>query len=889
MKLNITVIFCFLFALFGLQAQTNLTIDLSQRGIHVSPTHYGIFFEDINHAADGGLYAELIKNRSFEDATTIDPWFATTTNNASETLTLDKTNPLNNFQTNSLKMNVTNASANARAGVCNPGYWGINVVEGQQYKLTFFAKANTGFTGSITASLENSSNLMYAETVVPGLTDQWQKFTCILNARGSYPNAQLVLSVNSIGTIWFDVVSLFPPTYKDRPNGLRPDLAKMLADLHPKFMRFPGGCFVEGDYLANRFQWKNTIGNIENRPGHYNLWGYRTTDGMGYHEFLQLAEDIGAEPLYVFNIGVAHNDFVIYNQINSYIQDALDAIEYANGDVTTTYGAMRAANGHPLPFNLKYVEVGNENSGNDHYADRFYQFYNALKAKYPTLKFVADGDGTSVDFPTFKVSGSTDFLDEHYYQSPQWFMSQAFKYESYSRTGPKVYVGEYAVTSGSGYGNLSAALGEAAYMTGMENNSDIVPMNSYAPLLVNVNDRKWNPDLINFNSSSVYGTPSYYVQSLFANNLGDVIIPVKDSLVSTGTTTVSGSIGLGTWATAADYSNVQVINGKGNVLFSDQFVTGNNWTPGTGTWSVSNGIYTQSSTLTDCRSIAAVISDSVYTYSLKARKTSGNEGFLIIFGYKDSNNFYWWNIGGWGNTQHAIEQCVGGSKSILTSVPGSVSSNQWYDIKIVFSKDRTLFYLDNVLIHTLRNGSKFLFSSASLDTAGMNLFLKVVNTSSNPLNSIINLQNLNTNVINGTVTELTSSNISDENSITNPVNVVPVTSSIYSDKSLLNFTFKANSINVFKLKVDIKSAINQLSASSNNFNIYPTFTHNNVIIKNTSEKKYQVNVLDLNGHQLISTEVTDVLKLDLSNLNTGVYLIRVTSSEKVFVTKVVKY
>ena len=655
-------------------------------------------------------------------------------------------------------------------------------------------------------------------------------------------------------------------------------------------MRFPGGCFVEGDFLANRFQWKKTIGPIETRPGHNNLWGYRTSDGMGYHEFLQLAEDIGAEPLYVFNIGVAHNDFVIYNQINSYIQDALDAIEYANGAVTTTYGAMRAANGHPLPFNLKYVEVGNENSGNDHYADRFYQFYNALKAKYPTLKFVADGDGTSVDFPTFKVSDSTDFMDEHYYQSPQWFMSQAFKYESYNRTGPKIYVGEYAVTNGSGYGNLSAALGEAAYMTGMENNSDIVPMNSYAPLLVNVNDRKWNPDLINFNSSSVYGTPSYYVQSLFANNLGDVIIPVKDSLVSTGATTVSGSIGLGTWATAADYSNVQVINGKGDVLFSDLFANGNNWTPGTGTWSISNGIYSQSGNATDCRSIASpVISDSIYTYTVKARKTSGNEGFLIIFGYKDSNNFYWWNLGGWGNTLHAIEQCIGGSKSVLTSVSGSVSTNLWYDIKIEFSKDRTLFYLDNVLIHILRNGSKFLFSSASLDTAGMNLFLKVVNTSSNPLNSIINLQNLNTNVINGSVTELTSANISDENTITNSVNVVPVTSSIYSDKSFLNYTFKANSINVFKLKVDINSAVNQPSASSNIVQVYPTFTHNDVFIKNNAEKKYLVNVLDLNGHQMISTVATDNIKLDLSNLDTGVYLIRVTSSEKVFVTKVVKY
>jgi len=888
MKRNYLIVIYFLFVFFGVNAQSKLTIDLSKEGVTVSPTHYGIFFEDINHAADGGLYAELIKNRSFEDAASVTDWSSITAGGALMYTSIDTTNQLNSSQHNALKMLVIKAGITSRAGIYNSGFWGINIIQGQQYSLSFFTKVNTVFTGNITASLESATGAVLASNSFSGITTGWQKYTCTFTPTASDVNARLVLSVNSIGTIWFDVVSLFPPTFNNRTNGLRPDLAQMLVALHPKFMRFPGGCFVEGDYLANRFQWKKTIGPIETRPGHNNLWGYRTSDGMGYHEFLQLSEDIGAEPLYVFNIGVAHNDFVVYNQIDSYIQDALDAIEYANGAITTTYGALRAANGHPEPFNLKYVEVGNEDSWLDHYADRYYQFYNAIKTKYPTIKCVANGDGTSVDIPTFKVSNVTDFMDEHYYNSPQWFSGQSFKYESYSRTGPKVYVGEYAVTSSCGNGNLTAAVGEAAFMTGMEKNSDIVPMNSYAPLFVNVNDRKWNPDLINFDASSVYATPSYYVQSMFANNIGDVMIPVKDSLVS-GSFTINGAVGLGTWATAVDYSNVQVINSKGTVLFSDQFASSNNWTPGTGTWTVANNIYSQSSNLTDCRSIGSTIADSVYTYTLRARKTSGSEGFLIMFGCKDSNNFYWWNIGGWGNTLTAIEQCVGGSKSTLTSVAGSVKTNQWYDIKIDFTKDKVLFYLNDTLIHTLTSGAQFLYTSASLDRANKNLILKVVNTSSNEINTTIDLRNLNSKVINGTLTELTSDSGTNENSLVSPTSVFPVTNSIFCDTTVLNYTFKANSVNVLKLKTDDVSAINQPVQTKNNILIAPTFTHKDVFIKNSSDTKYIISVLNVSGQQLIYKEAVGGQILDLSSLNTGVYFIHVSIGSQIIVKKVIRY
>lgn len=886
----------FLFICANLQAQTQpkLTIDLSKQGIAISPTHYGVFFEDINHAADGGLYAELIKNRSFEDATTIDPW-ATITSNALTTLSLDNTNRLNSVQTNSLKMVVSRASTTSRGGVYNPGFWGVNVVDGQQYTLTFFAKRDAAFTGDITASLESSTGVKYAQSVITGLTEGWQKFTFTLTASGSNTAGRFVLSTSANGTVWFDVVSLFPPTFKNRENGLRKDLAQLVVDMKPKFMRFPGGCFVEGDYLANRFQWKNTIGNIENRPGHTNLWGYRTSDGMGYHEFLQFSEDLGAAPLYVVNIGVAHNDFQLYSDVNAYIQDALDALEYANGDVTTTYGAMRAANGHSAPFNIKFIEIGNENNqpsgtSSDHYYDRYIQFYNAIKAKYPTIQCIGDLVAWGNDNPTWGSSHPVQLVDEHYYRSADWFISKYNKYDNMSRAGAKIYVGEYATTVGCGLGNYGAAMGEAVYMIGMEKNSDLVTMNSYAPMFVNVNDRKWTPDLINYNASAFYCTPSYYVQQLFAANLGNVVIPVKDSSIVAGKM-INGAVGLGSWLSAVKYKNLSVIKKDGTVLFSDNFQTGSNWTPGAGTWVISatDSAYSQTAeTLSDCRSIGQNISDSVYTYSVKAMRTSGKEGFLISFGNKDSKNFYWWNIGGWGNTKHAIEQSVNGAKTTLTSVNGTIVSNQWYDIRIEVSSTKVLCYLDNVLIHTLSTNGQFMYSNATYDSTSKLLYVKVVNTSESAQTTKIDLKGLNINKVNGTVTELSSANLTDENSLVTPTSIAPVVTVIDSCGTLFNYTLKPKSVNIFKLNVSGTTGIVQPNKTSTSMKVYPSFTHDNIYVQNTDEGKYEVNIVDVNGRILIKQNGTGLSKVDLSSQNSGFFFVQIKTGNNVFVQKVIK-
>jgi alpha-L-arabinofuranosidase len=337
-----------------------------------------------------------------------------------------------------------------------------------------------------------------------------------------------------------DMVSLFPKeTFKGRENGIRKDLGQMIADMKPAFVRFPGGCYVEGNLMANAFRWKKSIGDIAERSGHMGIWGYYSTGGLGYHEYLQFCEDLGAEPLFVINCGMAHGDSIPMDQLQEYVQDALDAIEYANGPVDSKWGSLRAKAGHPKPFHLKMIEVGNENGGKL-YDERYAVFYDALKARYPEVKIVANERG---GIPT---SRPREIVDEHYYSSPEFFMRQARRYDSYDRSNYKVYVGEYATTQSAGLGNVIAALGEAAFMTGLERNGDVVTMASYAPLLVNPNWRGWNPNAIVFDSSRAYGIPSYHVQTMFAKNRADVVVPVAVESPVAPPPTKARMIGVGT-------------------------------------------------------------------------------------------------------------------------------------------------------------------------------------------------------------------------------------------------------------------------------------------------------------------------------------------------------
>ena len=540
-------------ALFSATAKAQVTIDIDaqQRGPKVSPMLYGIFYEDINHAADGGIYAELIRNRSFEDgprySAPADMQGWTTYAAAPSQLTArliqptKKTPLLNSVQHNALALDI---KASAALPVClvNEGYWGINAVQGRSYRLSFWAKT-LKYQGTVKATLcSKDGSQLYAETLVSGFpvakAKGWTKYEATLTANDNDPLAQFALVFDGAGQVQIDMVSLFPPTFKNRENGMRPDLANMLWQLHPKFMRFPGGCFVEGQESPdNAFRWERTIGPIEEREGHWNVnWGYRTSDGLGYHEYLQLAEDLGAKPLYVVNVGIWHGGMTPYDSIQPWIDECMNALEYANGPVTSKYGAMRARNGHPEPFGIEYLEIGNENNQpdprqqSDHYYERYEQFYKAIRAKYPEMKIIGNVVAWGDDNPKWNSKLPVDLLDEHYYRSPDWFAAAFHKYDTYNRQGPKVYVGEYAVTNGYGkLGNMNAALGEAVYMMGMENNADVVELASYAPIFVNENDARWRPDMIRFSSSRVMGTPSYYVQQLMPQHLGTQVVKVEQN------------------------------------------------------------------------------------------------------------------------------------------------------------------------------------------------------------------------------------------------------------------------------------------------------------------------------------------------------------------------
>jgi alpha-L-arabinofuranosidase len=720
MKQKKTLSFC-LFILFAIStnAQVKLDIDASKTGITISPMEYGIFFEDINHAADGGLYAELIRNRSFEDQRTVpEGWSLSTSDNNRGELSLISKGLLNSAQKQALKISIPKGTSQANPiSLFNEGFWGINVVKGRTYKLTFWAKTDGNYKGELIAGLAYDGGEI-CKKVEGTITKKWQKFSVEITADANDAKGRFVLKFNSPGTVCLDVVSLMPPTFKNHPNGCRPELAQLLYDLHPKFMRFPGGCFVEGlGNEENMFKWKRTVGPIETRPGHMNSnWGYRTSDGMGFHEFLQLAEDIGAKPLFVVNVGIWHGGYRDIKDLKTtYLQDALDAIEYANGDVTTKYGAMRAANGHPAPFNLEYVEIGNENYNfhiNDNsdqsyqYPERYKMFYDAIKAKYPHINLIANVAAWGTDSPKWNNNYPVDIVDEHYYRSPVWFENNFNKYDNYDRSKYKVYTGEYAVTQGFGkVGNLSAALGEATFMMGMENNSDVVIMCSYAPIFVNENNIAWQPDMIRYNSSQVMCTPSYYAQKLMANNVGTKLLKVEQSMPLDNPNLqnkkpVSVQVGVATWATASSYDDLQVTNADGTTLLKENCNDAKGWTEIQDKWQVKDGVISQLSPRNE-GSMAVCntqFTSSKYTVTARVRKDSGNEGCLVVFNFKDSQNFCWLNLGGWGNSQHAIEYCLDGAKTTLDACPGKVETGRWYDVKIEVDGSEIKCYLDNQLI-----------------------------------------------------------------------------------------------------------------------------------------------------------------------------------------------
>jgi len=523
-RVALLVIACCLIAgACGGQAPTaSLAIQLDRPLHAVSPTLYGLMTEEINYSYDGGLYAEMVRNRTFQDHgwDGVARWNIEELGNSVATMEVDLADGPSAALEHSLAITVKQADAANPAGVRNEGYWGMAVRPNTTYKGSLYAKSDSADIGPLNVALvNNNTGKAAASAAVQGISTEWKRYEFTLTTGDVQPSSgnHLLITVGHAGKLWIDLVSLFPPTYRNRENGNRADLMEMLAGMHPKFLRLPGGNYLEGDKIDERFNWKNTIGPLVDRPTHRSPWSYQSSDGLGLLEFLEWSEDLHMQTVLAVYAGYSlQGDHIRPGpELTPFVEDGLDEIEFATGDTATKWGAVRARLGHPAPFSIRYVEIGNEDNfdRSASYEARYAQFYKAIKAKYPKLELIAT-------MPLKRMK--PDVVDDHYYKRADEFFEDVKHYDTIDRNGPKIFVGEWATREGAPTTNMGAALGDAAWMTGMERNSDLIVMASYAPLLVNVNPggMQWESNLIGYDAISSYGSPSYYAQTMFGGYLG---------------------------------------------------------------------------------------------------------------------------------------------------------------------------------------------------------------------------------------------------------------------------------------------------------------------------------------------------------------------------------
>ncbi|SCW73932.1 alpha-L-arabinofuranosidase C-terminal domain-containing protein [Mucilaginibacter sp. NFR10] len=531
------------FSWFGALAQQKADVTKPKK---ISPDLFGIFFEDLSYAADGGLYAELIQNRSFEynpadnrDWNSMTAWKYQTDGFGYGTISVETAAPVHPNNPHYILLDIQDEGQKG-VGLENSGFDGIPVKEGKNYDFSVFLNVISDQSLPVKVALVDRKGKELGSSSFTTSDKGWRKYAEQIHVNFDNDSAKLVLLIKAKGKIGIDMVSLFPEeTFKNHKNGLRADLAQVIADIKPKFMRFPGGCLTHGDGIANIYRWKNTIGPVEQRVEQRNIWNYHQTAGLGYFEYFQFCEDIGAKPVPVLAAGVSCQNSggtwrigstgqkgVPMEEMKAYVQDVLDLVEYANGPVTSTWGAKRAAAGHPAPFNLEYLGIGNEDKITGVFEERFRMIYDAVHKAHPEIKIIGTVGPSpkGEDFDKgWKLADqlSVGIVDEHYYEKPQWFLKNTQRYDAYNRLRSKVYIGEYA-----SWGNtLFNALSEAVYMTSLERNGDVVRMASYAPLIARIGHTSWNPNLIYFNGSKVFPTVNYYVQQQFAANSGNEYLP----------------------------------------------------------------------------------------------------------------------------------------------------------------------------------------------------------------------------------------------------------------------------------------------------------------------------------------------------------------------------
>lgn len=752
---------------------------------------YGIFFEDINHAADGGLYGELLRNRNFEFSHIDNPtysgltaWKEYSPKGATVSLSVRNAESASKANPHYLVMDVqTNGES---AGVKNEGFnSGIPLYKGKKYKFSMRAAAYKATEVSV--CIASADGNIY-DSVDFDVSGDWAMYEGELTAAEDDFSAKLLIMLKKSGKIKIDFTSLFPKeTFKNRENGMRCDIAEMLEALKPKFVRFPGGCLVHDGSLNKddrdaNYRWKNSIGDIKERPSRRNNWRYNQSLGLGYYEYFLFCEDIKAEPLPVLPAGYNPHgrQGVPLDEMQEWIDDALDLIEFANGSTDTKWGKVREELGHAEPFNMKYIGIGNEEVGQGFF-DRYDIIHKAIREKYPEIKIINSAGpfnhGGEYDrgWENAKKNGS-DIIDEHYYMTPEWLLANYHRYDKFSGEGTKVFLGEYASWDNRYYN----ALAEAAYMTGLENNAHAVALVCYAPLLCNVQYVNWTPDMIWFDNHRVCGSANYYVQKMFMNNLPTRLLETKkeglDKMTMVGEEKICGGISLIADRSGIDFSDIKITDNE-----TGEVTEYNNFSIDSGTKFIAS---TQS---------------GHYTVEFKAKRTSGELGFKVAFAEKGDKDKTVWSIGGWENQDCIIDKFQGHA-SCLTQSRFFVETGVEYKLKLVVDGRRLMTYINDTKFNDVEDKIQIneeLYYTAGIDENDGSIIVKAVNVNETAVKATITVPR---EAETGEVTELSGNEKDDKNSLEEPNKVFPKTYEVKLENGGFEFEFKPLSVYVFRIK-----------------------------------------------------------------------------------------
>ena len=732
---------------------------------------FGIFFEDLNHAADGGLYAEMVQNRAFEFAPIDNASYHHLTawekieNGGTVNLVVETGNPVSNQNPHYLGMDIIFPGEDV--GVWNLGYnEGFAFEAGKDYYFSCYAKREQNLEDALHISFRSKEGKVYSEQEIL-ITDTWRRYELVMTASVTDYSGRLAITAEGRGKIYLDFVSLFPKdTYKGRRNGMRQDIAQMLEALHPKFMRFPGGCLVhdgslDADARDSQYRWKNTLGPIEERPARRSNWGYNQTLGIGYYEYFQFCEDIGAKPIPVLPAGYNphYHRAAPLDKLQPWIDDALHLIEFANGSPDTVWGGKRAELGHPEPFGLEYIGIGNEEVGAEFF-ERYEIICRAVKEKYPRIKVI----GTSGPFAGggefdrgWKSAGETDtdLVDEHYYMAPEWFLASHHRYDSYDRSGPKVFLGEYASWGNTWYN----ALAESSYMLGLERNAGAVALACYAPMLCNADYINWQPDMIWFNNHQVYGTANYYVQKLFMEHQGDWLLEAKvegmpqKETIARDENHLRGEIRIKGNDSTVEYTEISLVNeDTGEVKTFEDTVTGRGETGKLG--------------VPDCTN---------YTLRVKARELEGFKGFQILFGHHSEEDHLCWTIGGWQNQDTIVGERIHGRNSDLCQYQFEVEKDREYQLELQVRGRDIRTWIDGTCIHDIECKKAViepLYYSASADDRTGEIILKTANVKEEAQTVEVCLEGIE-NMVNCQIWQMGGWEKEAKNSFLEPELVVP--------------------------------------------------------------------------------------------------------------------